>query len=99
MFAGLNLRQLEAFYWHLRIKRLLGTSENAAKTQMWYAVSTYILIAMVNKELHLNASLHTCLQILSVSIFEKTRISCVLRTATTRTVSPPIDNQLSLFDS
>jgi transposase len=94
--------QVELFFkWikqHLRIKRFLGTSENAVKTQIWCAVSTYVLIAMVKKELHLNASLYTCLQILSVSIFEKTQLSCALQPDTTRTDSPSIDNQLLLFE-
>jgi hypothetical protein len=70
------------FKWikqHLRIKKFLGTSENAVKTQIWCAVSTYVLIAIVKKELHLDASLYTCLQILSVSVFEKTEISCALQ--------------------
>jgi hypothetical protein len=94
--------QVELFFkWikqHLRIKRFLGTSENAVKTQIWCAVSTYVLIAIVKKELHLNASLYTLLQILSVSIFEKTLISCALQPDTTQMISPPNDNQLLLFD-
>jgi transposase len=94
--------QVELFFkWikqHLRIKRFLGTSENAVKTQIWCAVSTYVLIAIVKKELHLNASLYTLLQILSVSIFEKTQISCALQTNTNRTISPLMNNQLILFD-
>ena len=94
--------QVELFFrWikqHLRIKRFLGTSENAVKTQIWCAVSTYVLIAIVKKELHLNASLYTLLQILSVSVFEKTLISCALQPDTTRTVAPPTTNQLMLFD-
>jgi hypothetical protein len=73
-----NRWQVELFFkWikqHLRIKRFLGTSENAVKTQIWCAVSTYVLIAIVKKELHLDASLYTLLQILSVSVFEKTQI-------------------------
>lgn len=94
--------QVELFFkWikqHLRIKRFLGTSENAVKTQIWCAVSTYVLIAIVKKELHLNASLYTLLQILSVSVFEKTEISCALQPDITRINSPPIDNQLMLFN-
>jgi len=94
--------QVELFFkWikqHLRIKRFLGTSENAVKTQIWCAVSTYVLIAIVKKELHLNASLYTLLQILSVSIFEKTDISCALQPDTTRTIAPPPNNQMILFD-
>jgi len=104
MIAALykNRWQVELFFkWikqHLRIKRFLGTSENAVKTQIWCAVSTYVLIAIIKKELHLDASLYTLLQILSVSIFEKTQISCVLQPDTTRTISPPTTNQLMLFD-
>jgi transposase len=94
--------QVELFFrWikqHLRIKRFLGTSENAVKTQIWCAVSTYVLIAIVKKELHLNASLYTLLQILSVSVFEKTLISYALQPDTARTVTPLATNQLMLFD-
>ena len=72
--------QVELFFkWikqHLRIKKFLGTSENAVKTQIWCAVSTYVLIAIVKKELQLNASLYTLLQILSISVFEKNQLSC-----------------------
>ena len=94
--------QVELFFkWikqHLRIKRFLGTSENAVKTQIWCAVSTYVLIAIVKKELHLNASLYTCLQILSVSVFEKTEISCALQGDDSANDPPPSANQLNLFD-
>ena len=94
--------QVELFFkWikqHLRIKQFLGTSENAVKTQIWCAVATYVLIAIVKKELQLNASLYTCLQILSVSIFEKTELSCALQLdRTQREVVIPA-NQLILFD-
>ena len=75
--------QIELFFkWieqHPRIKRFLATSENAARTQIWRAIATYALIAIVKKKLKLDASLYTCLQILSVSIFEKTEISCALQ--------------------
>jgi hypothetical protein len=94
--------QVELFFkWikqHLRIKRFLGTSENAVKTQIWSAVSTYVLIAIVKKELHLDASLYTLLQILSVSVFEKTLISCALQPDAYKTIAPPIDKQLNLFE-
>src|SRR5665811_1757214 len=104
MIAALykNRWQVELFFkWikqHLRIKRFLGTSENAVKTQIWCAVSTYVLIAIVKKECHLDASLYTCLQILSVSIFEKTEVSYALQAD--RAQSEPLDhaNQLILFD-
>ena len=59
---------------HSRIKRFLATSENAGKTQIWCAITAYVLIAIIKKELTLDTSLYTCLQILSVSIFEKTEI-------------------------
>ena len=97
-----NRWQVELFFkWikqHLRIKRFLGTSENAVKTQIWCAVSTYLLIAIIKKELHLDASLYTLLQILSVSVFEKTQLSCALQPDTTTIISPPTTNQLMLFD-
>ncbi len=94
--------QVELFFkWikqHLRIKRFLGTSENAVKTQIWCAVATYVLIAIVKKELQLEASLYTCLQILSVSIFEKTEISCALQPdRSQREIDNPA-NQLILFN-
>ena len=62
------------FKWikqHLRIKQFYGTSENAVKTQIWIAVSVYVLVAIVKKRLDLDASLYTLLQILSVTFFEK----------------------------
>ena len=62
------------FKWikqHLRIKRFYGTSENAVKTQIWIAVSVYVLVAIVKKRLNLEASLYTLLQILSLTLFEK----------------------------
>lgn len=67
--------QVELFFkWvkqHLRIKRFYGTSENAVKTQVWIAVSVYVLVAIIKKELKLDTSLHTLLQILSLALFEK----------------------------
>jgi hypothetical protein len=94
--------QVELFFkWikqHLRIKKFLGTSENAVKTQIWCAVSTYVIIAIVKKELQLDASLYTLLQILSVSIFEKTHISCAFQTDANRTSVSSDANQLILFD-
>jgi hypothetical protein len=96
-----NRWQVELFFkWikqHLRIKRFLGTSENAVKTQIWCAVSTYVLIAIVKKELHLNSSLYTLLQILSVSVFEKTLISCALQPDAAIQETPLSSNQLNLF--
>lgn len=94
--------QVELFFkWikqHLRIKRFLGTSENAVKTQIWCAVTTYVLIAIIKKELQLDSSLYTMLQILSVSIFEKTLISCALQPDSSRIIDTPPNNQMILFD-
>ncbi len=94
--------QVELFFkWikqHLRIKHFLGNSENAVKTQVWCAVATYVLIAIVKKELQLDASLYTCLQILSVSVFEKTELSCALQTDASQTDLLDTANQLILFD-
>jgi Domain of unknown function (DUF4372)/Transposase DDE domain len=94
--------QVELFFkWikqHLRIKHFLGNSENAVKTQVWCAVATYVLIAIVKKELQLDASLYTCLQILSVSVFEKTEISCALQADAQQIDMPSSANQLNLFN-
>ena len=70
------------FKWikqHLRIKAFYGTSENAVKTQIWIAVSVYLLVAIVRKRLELDSSLYQILQILSLTLFEKTPISCTLQ--------------------
>jgi transposase len=97
-----NRWQVELFFkWikqHLRIKHFIATSENAVKAQIWCAVSTYVLIAIVKKELNLDASLYTLLQILSVSVFEKTEISCALQPDVTRNIAAPDSNQLNLLD-
>ena len=89
------------FKWikqHLRIKKFYGTSENAVKSQIWIAVSVYVLVAIVKKHLNLEASLYTLLQILSVSIFEKTQLTCAFQTEANRTIPKPGNNQLMLFD-
>jgi hypothetical protein len=83
---------------HLRIKRFLATSENAVKTQIWCAIATYVLIAIIKKELKLDASLYTCLQILSVSVFEKTEISCALQHPLLPSDTACHPNQLILFE-
>jgi len=94
--------QVELFFkWikqHLRIKRFIGNSENAVKTQIWCAVATYVLIAIVKKELQIDASLYTLLQILSVSIFEKISLPLVLQGGAPRNNSTSNHNQLNLFD-
>ena len=94
--------QVELFFkWikqHLRIKRFIGNSENAVKTQIWCAVSTYVLIAIIKKELQLDASLYSLLQILSVSIFEKTQLSQAFAGSGQLKNQTDISNQLNLFD-
>ena len=89
------------FKWikqHLRIKAFYGTSENAVKTQIWIAVSMYVLVAIVRKRLGLEASLYQTLQILSVTLFEKTPISQALQTFDLETNLLGDPNQLILFN-
>ncbi len=94
--------QVELFFkWikqHLRIKRFIGNSENAVKTQIWCAVATYVLIAIVKKELQLDASLYSLLQILSVSVFEKTQLSQAFAGSGQFPEQTTFANQLNLFD-
>jgi hypothetical protein len=93
--------QVELFFkWikqHLRIKRFIGNSENAVKTQIWCAVATYVLIAIVKKELQLDASLYSLLQILSVSVFEKTQLSQAFAGSGQLAEQTDFANQLNLF--
>ena len=95
--------QVELFFkWikqHLRIKRFYGTSQNAVKTQIWIAVSVYVLVAIVKKRLELDASLYTLLQILSLTLFEKMPILQALSQAPPTTEPIADVNQLNLFDS
>jgi IS4 transposase len=94
--------QVELFFkWikqHLRIKAFYGTSENAVKTQIWVAVSVYVLVAIVRKRLALRASLYQILQILSVTLFEKTPILQALQASNSQEESSDPGNQLILFD-
>ena len=94
--------QVELFFkWikqHLRIKRFYGTSENAVKTQIWIAVSVYVLIAIVRKRLNLEASLYTLLQVISVTVFEKIELQTAFRGVDDRGDVPCLDNQLNLFN-
>jgi len=94
--------QVELFFkWikqHLRIKAFFGTSENAVKTQIWIAISVYVLVAIIKKELNLDLNLYTILQILSVTLFEKVSILQVLMDAGYKTDSSDSCNQLMLFD-
>lgn len=94
--------QVELFFkWikqHLRIKAFFGTSPNAVKTQIWIAISIYVLIAIVRKELKLSASLYQILQVVSVTIFEREPILRALQLQDTGEKSAPFSNQLSLLD-
>jgi hypothetical protein len=94
--------QVELFFkWikqHLRLKAFYGNSENAVKTQIWIAVSVYVLVAIVRRRLALGASLYQILQILSVTLFEKTPILQALQSSDSENNSPDAGNQLILFD-
>ena len=83
---------------HLRIKAFYGTSENAVKTQICIAVSVYVLVAIVRKRLGLGVSLYQILQILSVTLFERTPILKALQAATSENDLVDLSNQLILFD-
>lgn len=93
--------QIELFFkWikqNLRIKRFYGTSENAVKTQIWIAVSVYLIVAIIRKELKIEASIYTILQVLSVTIFERTMINQLFTIAPYKTDNGKNSNQLNLF--
>jgi transposase len=94
--------QVELFFkWikqHLRIKAFYGTSDNAVKTQVWIAISVYVLVAIVKKELGLERSLYEILQILSLTLFEKTPLFQALNQQNARNPEPTFPNQRTLFD-
>lgn len=94
--------QVELFFkWlkqHLRIKVFFGTSENAVKTQIWIAVSVYVLVAIVKKRLNLSASLYEMLQILSLTMFERIPLDQLLNNIITDDIQRFAANQLNLFD-
>ena len=94
--------QVELFFnWikqHLRIKAFFGTSENAVKSQIWIAVSVYVLVAIVKKRLALPASLYEILQILSLTLFEKTQVNCLFDDGTGQNSLVSDSNQLYLFN-
>lgn len=97
-----NRWKIELFFkWikqHLKIKKFWGKTENAVKTQIWIAVSTYLLVAIIKKKLNLNMSLYEILQILSVSVFDKTPLNQLLMKDTHQTQNIETHNQLSIFD-
>jgi hypothetical protein len=94
--------EVELFFkWikqHLRIKAFFGTSDNAVKTQIWIAVSVYVLVAILRKRLGLGASLYQILQILSLTLFEKVPILQAFQASDSQSDLPASDNQLILFD-
>ena len=93
--------QVELFFkWikqHLRIKAFFGTNENAVKTQIWIAISVYVLVAIVKKRLGVDASLYTILQILSLALFEKAPLHQLLSDRALQTLDDENSNQLNLF--
>jgi hypothetical protein len=94
--------QIEIFFkWikqYLRIKSFFGTTENAVKTQIWIAISVYVLVAIVKKEMKIELSLSEILQILSIVLFEEVPITQVLTKTMSQNEKPPFHNQLLLFD-
>ena len=94
--------QVELFFkWikqHLRIKAFYGTTENAVKTQIWIAISVYVLVAIVKKTLNLDQSLYTILQVLSLTLFEKEPIYQVLSNVSHTNQEGQLSNQANLFD-
>jgi len=95
--------QVELFFkWikqHLRIKSFFGTSENAVKGQIWIAISVYVLVAIIKKRLALNADLYTILQILSLTLFEKTPLIQLVANTEYIGGDDELSNQLNLFDN
>lgn len=94
--------QVELFFkWikqHLRIKAFYGTSENAVKSQIWIAISVYVLVAIIKKQLKLETVLYTILQILSLTLFEKIHLDQLLMIYDYKNEECSMDNQLNLFD-
>lgn len=95
--------QVELFFkWikqHLRIKAFYGTTENAVKTQIWIAISVYVLVAIVKKRLRFDHSLYTILQILSITLFEKRSLLHIVEHLDYKTEPLPVSKQLKLFES
>jgi hypothetical protein len=108
-FSALTIAELYRCRWrveiffkwikqHLRIKSFYGTSENAVKTQIWIAISVYVLVAIMKKRMQIDLSLYTILQILSITLFEKKPILQVLTETDYRNKFTRNDIQLKLFD-
>ena len=97
-----NRWRIELFFkWikqHLKIKKFWGQSENAVKTQIWIAICTYLLVAILKKQLKLDQSLYEILQILSISVFDKTPINQLFMNSKLQNQKLNNHNQLNLFD-
>lgn len=95
--------QVELFFkWikqHLKIKSFFGTSANAVKSQIWIAISVYVLVAIIKKRLNIKGDLYTILQILSLTLFEKIPLDQLLMNSDYKNDDYDIDNQLNLFDN
>ncbi len=90
------------FKWikqHLRIKSFYGTSSNAVKTQIWIAISVYLLVAIAKKRFHIPGSLYTILQIIEVNVFEKNPLNHIVNKALKQEKGTLVSNQLNLFHS
>ena len=94
--------QVELFFkWikqHLRIKAFFGTSENAVKTQIWIAISVYVIVAIVKKRMKIPASLYEILQILSLTVFERIPLDQLLAGSVEDEIAADLRNQLNLFE-
>ena len=110
MLPALTIAELYRYRWrveiffkwikqHLRIKKFFGTSENAVKTQIWIAISTYVLVAIMKKRLKTDLTLYTILQILSITLFEKKPIYQVLTERDYKNQITSSHIQLKLFES
>ncbi len=95
--------QVELFFkWikqHLRIKTFFGTAENAVKSQIWIAISVYVLVAIIKKRLNVKTDLYTILQILSLPLFEKMPLNQILTDRSYNDEACAMRNQLNLFDN
>lgn len=97
-----NRWQIELFFkWikqHLKIKKFWGQSKNAVKTQIWIAVCTYLIVAILKKQVKTELSLYNILQILSLSLFDKTPVNLLLMSTGLHFENNPVHNQLKMFD-
>jgi IS4 transposase len=89
------------FKWikqHLRIKAFFGTSENAVKSQIWIAIGTYVVVAILKKRMNMDVSLYTLLQVLSLTLFDRTPINQLVSESDYDSQDPLLGNLLTFFD-